>query len=142
MKKHGTRAQKSMLRKWVVSIFALLALTGAAYAQAGTDQMLKDKDASDASAAKEFIGRMQTDQQYEKAIREQPSAATSSDPWGTVRTNAAPGNAAAKPASKSATGAAKTASRTASGASKPAAAAGKPATNAAASPNNNAPKAQ
>lgn len=47
MKKHDIRAQMSMLQKGIVSIFALLALTGAAYAQAGTDQMLKDKDAAE-----------------------------------------------------------------------------------------------
>jgi hypothetical protein len=135
MKKHDIGAQMSMLRKWGVSIFALLALTGTAYAQAGTDQMLKDKDAADSKAAHEFIGRMQTEEQYQKAIREQPSATTSNDPWGAVRTTAAPANAAAKPAAKSATGAAKTASKTASGASKPAAAA-KPATSAAAPANN------
>jgi hypothetical protein len=129
-------AKTSALRKLSLSSLVLLALTSAAYAQAGTDQMLKDKDAADSQAAKEFINRMQTEEQYQKTIREQPAAATPSDPWGTVRPTNAP-NPAAKPAAKSAAGTAKTASG-----GKPAGGAIKPAAGAAASAGGSTQKGQ
>ena len=128
--------KKSALRQLALPGLMLLALTGAAHAQAGTDQMLKDKDAAESKAAKEFINRMQTDEQYQKTIREQPAATTPSDPWGTVRATNAP-NPAAKPAAKSAAGTAKTASG-----GKPAGGAIKPAAGAAASAGGSTQKGQ
>jgi hypothetical protein len=136
MKHHTLRNIKSSVpRNLTLSGLMLLALTGAAYAQAGNE--LKAKDAADAKAAKEYMDRMQTDEQYQKAIHEQASAPASNDPWGTVRPTTAPGNSAAKPAAKSATGAAKTAS----GAGKPAAAV-KPAVSAGTPANGSAQTGQ
>jgi hypothetical protein len=96
-------AKKPVLRYLAVSIFALSALTGAAYAQAGDDAMLKAKDAADAKAIDNYINRAETDEKYQKTIRDQPSAATSNDPWGNVRTTTTPANSAARPAAKPAT---------------------------------------
>lgn len=89
----------------------LFALSGAAYAQAGDAQMLKEKDQAEGKEIKQYIDKMQNDENYEKTIREQPSAPKSNDPWGSVR---AVGTPAAKPAAKPAT-------KTASGSGKPAA---------------------
>jgi hypothetical protein len=99
----------------------LLALGGAAFAQAGDTQMLKDKDAAEGQAVQQYIDRMQTDEQYQKAIHSQQSAPASNDPWGSVRPTMTP---AAKPAAKPAT-------KTASGSGKPAAVKPAPSTTSA-----------
>jgi hypothetical protein len=129
MNNHSNEAQiakKPILRTLALSMFALVALGGVGHAQSasqiqpsGTDAMLKAKDDADSKAAKDYINRMQTDEQYQKTIHDQPSVSTSNDPWGTVRPTTALGMA--KPAAKSAT-------KTASGATKP-----KPVPGAAAS---------
>ena len=118
MNNHSKEAQIAktpILRTLALSMFALVALAGVGHAQSasqiqpsGTDAMLKAKDDSDSKAAKDYINRMQTDEQYQKTIREQPSAATSNDPWGTVRPTTTPGAAKpGKPATKTASGATK-----------------------------------
>lgn len=137
MNNHSNEAQiakKPVLRTLALSMLALVTFAGAGHAQSagqiqpsGTDAMLKAKDDADSRAAKDYINRMQTDQQYQKTIHDQPSATTSNDPWGTVRPTTPP--AAAKPAAKSAT-------KTASGSMKP-----KPAS-AAATSSGAAPKGQ
>lgn len=107
--------KKPVVRTLALSMLALAALAGTGHAQSasqiqpsGTDAMLKAKDDADSRAAKDYINRIQTDEEYQKTIHDQPSATTSNDPWGTVRPTA-PG--AAKPA--------KSATKTASGATKP-----------------------
>jgi hypothetical protein len=121
----GRAAKISVLRNLALPILALLALTGAAYAQgAGSD--LKAKDAAEAKAAHEYIDRMETDQKYQETIRSQQSAPTSSDPWGAVRPTTTSPATGARPAAKTATG-----TKTASGTAKPVPGAAKPAVGAA-----------
>lgn len=137
MSNHNSKVRIAKTRSLALPVLVVLALTGAAHAQqapqAGTDAMLKAKDESDNKAMQQYINRVETDEQYQKTIREQPSAPASNDPWGSVRSTAAP----AKPALKSVSRAAKTAS----GSGKPAGAI-KPATGPAASANTTAPKGQ
>jgi hypothetical protein len=115
----------SVLRNLTLSMLTLLALTGAAYAQAGTDQMLKEKDEADRKAAEEYYNRAETDQKYQETLRNQQApAAASNDPWGTVRPATSPAKPAAKPAVKTATGA----SKSATGSAKPAIGAAAPGT--------------
>jgi hypothetical protein len=129
-------AKISVLRNLALPIFALLALTGAAYAQgAGSD--LKAKDAADAKAAREYMDRMETDQKYQEAIHNQQAAPTSNDPWGVVRPATTPPATGAKPAAKTATG-----TKTASGANKAVAGSIKPAPGPAASATSATPKGQ
>jgi hypothetical protein len=99
-----------MLRNLALSAAMLVALAGTARAQndngiqaTGPNGITAAKDAADQKAAKEYINRMETDQQYQKAIRDQPSAAAATDPWGNVRPNTAPTTPAVKPAAKPAT---------------------------------------
>ncbi len=103
-----------VLWRWVAAMPMLVALSGAAYAQAGDAQMLKEKDQAEGKEIKQYIDRMQNDENYEKTIHEQPSAPKSNDPWGSVRAATTPASSAAKPAAKPAT-------KTASGSGKPAA---------------------
>jgi hypothetical protein len=87
-----------MLRS--LALPALLALTGAAYAQAGDAQMLKEKDAAEAKDIHRFIDRLETDQKYQETIKSQASAPVSRDPWGNVRpVTTTPAKPAAKPTS-------------------------------------------
>ncbi len=131
---NGRAAKTSVLRNLALPILALLALTSAAYAQgAGSD--LKAKDEADAKAAHEYMDRMETDQKYQDAIRNQQAAPTSNDPWGVVRPTATPPATGGKPAAKTATG-----TKTASGANKAVAGSVKPAP--AASATSATPKGQ
>jgi hypothetical protein len=117
MNNHSNEAQiakKPILRTLALSMFALVALGGVGRAQSasqiqpsGTDAMLKAKDDADSKAAKDYINRMQTDEQYQKTIHDQPSVSTSNDPWGTVRPTNTPAAKPAKPATKTASGATK-----------------------------------
>jgi hypothetical protein len=111
----------SIVAHLALPMLAVVALTVAAYAQQGAGSELKAKDAADDKAAREYIDRMENDQKYQDAIRNQPSAPTSNDPWGAVRPNTPPA-AGAKPAAKTATG-----TKTASGTAKPASGTAKPA---------------
>jgi hypothetical protein len=129
--------KRPVLRNLALSMLALLALTGAAYAQAGSE--LKAKDEADAKAFHEYIDRMETDQKYQETIRNQQSTApASNDPWGSVRpTTTPPANSGAKPAAKIAIG-----TKTASGANKAVAGSIKPAAGPAASAAGTPPKGQ
>jgi hypothetical protein len=106
------------LRNLALSAAALLALAGTARAQSnengiqatGPNGLTAAKDAADAKAAKQYINRMEADQEYQKAIRDQPSAKSSNDPWGNVRPATTPTPPPAKPAAKTASGTAKPAS--------------------------------
>jgi hypothetical protein len=109
-------SKKTMLRNLAASGVVLLALAGTARAQndngiqaSGPNGLTAAKDAADQKAAKQYIGRMQADQDYQRAIREQPSAKASNDPWGSVRPTTTPPavKSAAKPATKSASSATK-----------------------------------
>jgi hypothetical protein len=122
----------SVPRNTVLTMLALLALSGVARAQGGDVSMLRDRDAADSKAAQEYINRMQTDEKYRETIRNQQAAPTANDPWGAVRPTTPPAKSAAKPA----TGAVKSAS----GSSKPAT--GKPAIGPAASANSATQKGQ
>jgi hypothetical protein len=131
---------RTFARTLALSVLALFALTGASRAQtadqiqpSGPNGMLSVKDAADAKAAKEYMNKMETDQKYQEMIRNQPSAATPNDPWGSVRPASTP---AGKPAAKTAATGAKTANvANKSGAIKP-------ATGAAASANSTTQKGQ
>jgi hypothetical protein len=125
---HSQILKKPMLQNLALSAAVLLALAGTARAQAdngiqatGPNGLTAAKDAADQKAAKEYINRMEADQQYQKAIRDQPSAKSSSDPWGTVRPTTTPPapavKSAAKPATKSASSAPKPVKPAASAAS-------------------------
>ena len=117
-----------------LSMPALIGATSLVHAQAGDQQMLKEKDEYDNKAAQQYIDRTQTDEKYHDAIKGQASAPTSNDPWGTVRPTTAPAKPAAKPAVKPVASAAK-----------PAAGTNKPAVNPAAGPaaaNGATPKTQ
>jgi hypothetical protein len=127
--------KRSVLRNLALSMLALPALTGAAYAQAGSE--LKAKDEADAKAVHEYIDRMETDQKYQETIHNQQSTPTSNDPWGAVRPTTTPANSGAKPAAKTATG-----TKTASGANKAVAGSIKPAPGPAASAAGTPPKGQ
>jgi hypothetical protein len=99
---------RAMLRNLAVSAAVLVALAGAAQAQndvqaVGPNGITAAKDAADQKAAKEYINRMETDQQYQKAIHDQQSVKTSTDPWGSVRPTTTPTTPAVKPAAKPAT---------------------------------------
>jgi hypothetical protein len=110
--------KKALLRNLALSAVVLLALAATAHAQ-GTNGygvqascpngQLQAKDAADKESIKQYINRRETEEGYEKAIREQPSAKASTDPWGNVRpTTTTPAvKPAAKPATKSASTAAK-----------------------------------
>jgi hypothetical protein len=130
---------KSQIMKWSVRrnlalpLLALLALTGAAYAQ-GAGSELRAKDEADKKAAEEYIDRMQTDEKYRQTLQNQQAPPTSNDPWGSVRPTTTP----AKPAAKPATGAAKPAG----GVAKSATGAVKPAIGPAASATGTTPKGQ
>ena len=114
MSRRVTRAKRiSVLSRSAAAVLTLLALGGTAFAQAGDSEMLKEKDEAEGKAVQKYMERMQTDEQYQKIIREQKSAPASNDPWGSVRAATTPADAA-KPAAK------KPSTRTASG-SKPAA---------------------
>jgi hypothetical protein len=103
-----------LLANLALPMLVLFALIGAAHAQgAGSD--LKAKDEADAKAMHEYIDRMENDQKYQDAIRNQQAPPTSNDPWGAVRSTTTPATGA-KPAAKTATG-----TKTASGANKAAA---------------------
>jgi hypothetical protein len=115
-------AKRTALWKLALPAAMLLALAGTADAQnsngiqaSGPNGMLQAKDAADKQAAKEYINKMDADDQYQKAIRDQPSAKSSNDPWGSVRPTAAPTTPAVKSAAKPAT-----ATKSASSAAKPA----------------------
>ncbi len=123
-----------ILRKLAVSIFTLLALTGAAHAQAGDATMLRDKDAAEGKAVHEYIDRLQTDEKYRETIRSQQAAPTSNDPWGSVRPTATLAKPAVKPAA--------VAAKPAAGSAKTATGSGKPAIGAAASATSATPKGQ
>jgi hypothetical protein len=109
-----------VLANLALPFLVLSALTGAAQAQgAGSD--LKAKDEADAKAMHQYIDRMENDQKYQEAIRNQQAPPASNDPWGAVRPTTTPA-AGAKPAAKTATG-----TKTASGAKKAASGSLKPA---------------
>jgi hypothetical protein len=110
-------------RNLVLAILTLLALTGAAYAQAGenANTLAAKQDAEDRRAAKAYKEQQEMNEKYEETLQNQQAPAASNDPWGTVR----PTTPSAKPAVKPA--------KTASGSSKPATGSGKPAIGAAAS---------
>jgi hypothetical protein len=131
--------KRSVLRNLALSMLALFALTGAAYAQgAGSD--LKAKDEADSKAAREYMDRMETDQKYQETIRSQQSTPTptSNDPWGSVRQTTTPSvNPGAKPIAKTATG-----TKAASGANKAVAGSIKPAPGPAAAAAGTTPKGQ
>ena len=107
----GKILNTAALRNLVLPAAMLLAFTGLAHAQdniqaTGPNGLLQAKDAADQKAAKDYINRMNTDEQYQKAIHEQQSAKSSTDPWGSVRPTTTPPapavKSAAKPATKSA----------------------------------------
>jgi hypothetical protein len=111
-------SKKTMLRNLAASGVVLLALAGTARAQndngiqaSGPNGLTAAKDAADQKAAKEYMNRREADQEYQKAIRDQPSAKSSNDPWGSVRSPTTPTppavKSAAKPATKSASSATK-----------------------------------
>jgi hypothetical protein len=133
---------RTLARTSALSVLALFALTGVSRAQtadqiqpSGPNGMLSVKDAADAKAAKEYMNKMETDQKYQEMIRNQPSAATPNDPWGSVRPASTP---AGKPAAKTAA----TGAKTANVVNKHVAGAIKPATGAAASANSTTQKGQ
>jgi len=107
---------KVMLRKLGLPAAMLLAFAGTALAQnniqaTGPNGLLQAKDAADAAAAKDYIKRRETDEEYQKTIHEQQSAKTSNDPWGSVRPTTTPTAPAAKSAAKPATKSASTAAK-------------------------------
>lgn len=135
------RNKTSVLASLALPMLALLALTGAAYAQ-GAGSELKAKDEADNKAAHEYIDRMETDQKYQETIRSQQAAPTSNDPWGAVRPTTTPpansgANPRAKPAAKTATG-----TKTASGTNKAVAGSIKPQPGPAPSASSTTPKGQ
>jgi hypothetical protein len=104
--------KKAALLNLALPAVMLLGFASLAYAQSnsegiqasGPNGMLQAKDVEDKKAVKEYINRMDTDDQYQKTIREQPSAKASNDPWGSVRPTTTPTTPAAKTAAKTATG--------------------------------------
>ena len=103
--------KRATLRNLVLPAVMLLALAGPpALAQnnnngvqaSGPNGMLQSKDVDDRKAMKQYLDRRETDEEYQRAIREQPSAKGSTDPWGNVRP--ATTTPAVKSAAKSATG--------------------------------------
>jgi hypothetical protein len=110
--------KKSAPLNLVLPVVMLLAFAAAAHAQgtngygiqaSGPNGQLQAKDAADKESIKQYINRRETDDEYQKAIHEQPSAKASTDPWGNVRpTTTTPAvKPPAKPATKSASTAAK-----------------------------------
>jgi hypothetical protein len=117
-------------------ILALFALISTACAQQGNGSDLKAKDEADAKAMHQYIDRMENDQKYQEAIRNQQAPPASKDPWGAVRPTTTPA-AGGKPAAKTVSG-----TKTASGANKAAAGSIKPAPGAATSASGATPKSQ
>jgi hypothetical protein len=132
----GPMAKTSVLANLILPMLTLLAFTGAAYAQQGSGSDLKAKDEADSKAMHQYIDRMENDQKYQEAIRNQQAPPTSNDPWGAVRPTTTPATGA-KPAAKTVTG-----TKTASGANKAAAGSIKPAPGPATSASSTTPKGQ
>jgi hypothetical protein len=131
--------KKSVLLNLALPAVMLLAFAATAHAQdangygvqaSGPNGMLQAKDAADQKSIKQYINRRETDDQYQKAIHEQPSAKGATDPWGNVRPTTTPATPAVKSAAKTATG----------GKFKPVGGAAKPTVDNAASATSAAPK--
>ena len=144
MKSHISK--KATLRNLALPAAMLLAFAATAHAQganeygvqaSGPNGMLQAKDAADQKSIKQYINRMDTDEQYKRAIQEQPSAKGSTDPWGNVRPTTTPTTPAVKSAAKTATG-----TKPTSATAKPVTGAAKPAAGNAASATSTTPKSQ